>query len=183
MAGTIRIHELNSNTVADITTDKNTSYLLVESNLLSKKLSIGDLLSQTIGDDHVHVIDDVTNLTTSDTNITGGWSFTTPSFNLVDLVNMTGTVNLDLSLGCFFKGVITGNTTITLSGTLVGSSVKNIGLVITNGGSGVITWPAAFKWGGGTLPTLTTVGVDIITFMTMDNGATWYNFGQVLDIK
>lgn len=47
-------------------------------------------------------------------------------------------------------------------------------LVLKNGGSGEISWPASVVWGGGTAPTLTTEGVNILDFLTVDNGATWY---------
>ena len=46
-------------------------------------------------------------------------------------------------------------------------------LIITNGGSATITWPASVKWTDAAAPTLTASGVDVLTFMT-PNGTTWY---------
>lgn len=40
----------------------------------------------------------------------------------------------------------------------------NLTLKVVNGGTGVITWPAAVLWPGGTEPTWTTTGTDIASF-------------------
>ena len=47
-------------------------------------------------------------------------------------------------------------------------------LVLTNGGSKTITWPASVKWSAGAPPALTESGVDVLTFLTADGGTTWY---------
>lgn len=56
-------------------------------------------------------------------------------------------------------------------------------LKITNGGAFTLTWDATIDWPGGSAPTLTTSGVDVLTFMSVNNGTTWLNTGLVLDIK
>lgn len=56
-------------------------------------------------------------------------------------------------------------------------------LILTNGGSQTVNWPASVKWAGGTAPTLTTSGVDILTFVTVDGGTTWYGFAAGLDMS
>jgi len=39
------------------------------------------------------------------------------------------------------------------------------------------------KWAGGTEPTWTTSGIDIITFETIDAGANWYADSDGLDFS
>lgn len=52
-------------------------------------------------------------------------------------------------------------------------------LEVTQGaGPYSITWPASVKWPGGTAPTLSAGSgdIDFITFVTRNNGTTWYGF-------
>jgi hypothetical protein len=53
------------------------------------------------------------------------------------------------------------------SGTIASWTVE-----LTNGGLFAQTWFANTKWDGGTIPTLTSDGVDILTFYTRDGGTT-----------
>jgi len=56
-------------------------------------------------------------------------------------------------------------------------------LILTNGASNSGTvWPGAVDWKDGTEPTLTSSGVDILTFITVDAGTIWYGFHSV-DMK
>jgi hypothetical protein len=56
-------------------------------------------------------------------------------------------------------------------------------LDVTNGGSAAITWWANVKWSGGTAPTLTASGRDILGFYTYDNGSTWNGLVLGRDMK
>ena len=56
-------------------------------------------------------------------------------------------------------------------------------LILTNGGSQTVNWPASVDWAGGTEPTLTSSGVDILTFTTVDEGTIWYGFAAGTDMK
>jgi uncharacterized protein YkvS len=56
-------------------------------------------------------------------------------------------------------------------------------LILTNGGSQTVNWPASVDWAGGTEPTLTSSGVDILTFTTVDAGTIWYGFAAGTDMK
>jgi len=57
-------------------------------------------------------------------------------------------------------------------------------LILTNGASNSGTvWPTAVDWAGGTAPTLTSSGIDILTFITIDAGAIWYGFAGGLDMQ
>ena len=93
--------------------------------------------------------------------------------------NMFGTVvamsanDIAVGTGCVFTKTISANTTLTISGTPSGRAAT-FSLVLTNGGAYTVTWPSSVKWAGGTAPTLTSSGVDILTFITPNGGTTWY---------
>jgi hypothetical protein len=64
------------------------------------------------------------------------------------------------------------------SGTIASWTVE-----LTNGGLFAQTWFANTKWDGGTIPTLTASGVDILTFYTRDAGTTIRGFVAAKDSK
>ena len=47
-------------------------------------------------------------------------------------------------------------------------------LLAINFGAYAITWPSGTKWPGGTVPTLSTSGTDILVFCSFNGGTTWY---------
>jgi len=50
-------------------------------------------------------------------------------------------------------------------------------LIITDGATnGNAQWPGTVKWAGGTAPSLSASGTDIVTIMTNDNGTSYYGF-------
>ena len=81
--------------------------------------------------------------------------------------------NIDLATGNLFTKTIVGATTLTISGTLPNGNANSFILELTNGGTGIITWWSGMKWVGGTAPTLTTAGVDILGFYSHNGGTTW----------
>lgn len=89
---------------------------------------------------------------------------------LVNLGTVTGTVTIDASAGNTQRLVLGGN--ITLANPNNAMSGQNLGIHIIQDGTGsrTITWGAAFKWAGGTAPTLTTTanGRDFLA-CTYDN--------------
>lgn len=91
--------------------------------------------------------------------------------------------NIDLQTGNVFTKTITAATVFTFSNIAASGIVNSIVLELTNGGSGIITWPAGVKWGNGTAPILTTSGVDILGFYSHDGGVTWRGMVLVKDSK
>lgn len=75
--------------------------------------------------------------------------------------NMSGAVSFDLSAGNVFYGTVTGN--CTFSFTNAPSDASFIVLELTNAGAHTITWPAGTRWPGGSPPTFSTSGVDVVT--------------------
>lgn len=82
------------------------------------------------------------------------------------------TSEIDLSKGVVFSKTVSVDTVFTFINAPSGRAAT-FNLIITNGGSATITWPASVKWTDAAAPTLTASGVDVLTFMT-PNGTTWY---------
>jgi hypothetical protein len=87
--------------------------------------------------------------------------------------NVIAASNIDLSLGNYYSRTISGATTLTVSNTPAAPFVASFILELTNGGIGAITWWAGVRWAGGTAPTLTAAGLDLLGFYTRDGGTTW----------
>lgn len=111
-------------------------------------------------------------------DITGGsvkgvvLEYVTARGKKVNLGNMSGTINIDWSLGDYFYGTVAGATVLTFSN-LPGASTDPAGAItleLTNPGAFALTWPTT-KWPGGAAPTRTVSGVDLYEFSCRD-GAT-----------
>ena len=99
--------------------------------------------------------------------------------NVVDPIALNDNV-IDLSVGNVFTKTINNHTTFTITGVPSGKSTM-FNLILTNGGSYyTVTWPASVKWSEGIPPTLTSSGIDVLTFLTIDGGTTWYGAAVVL---
>lgn len=92
-----------------------------------------------------------------------------------------GTQDIDLESGNVVTGTVdTSETTFTFSNPTATGKACSFTLILTNGGSQTVNWPASVKWAGGTGPVLTAAGVDILTFVTVDAGTIWYGFAAGL---
>lgn len=91
--------------------------------------------------------------------------------------------DIDLATGNYFTKTIAGATTLTVSNVPASGTVASFILELTNGGSAVVTYPANTKWAGGTAPTLTAAGKDILGAYTTDGGATFNWLVLALDVK
>jgi len=100
----------------------------------------------------------------------------------------TAAFDLDLESGnvhSFTVGSGTFNVGITNS---LASQSNSMTIILTNGGAGTISFVSgahggggnAVKWAAATAPTLTTSGVDILTFTTFDGGTNYYGFAAGL---
>ena len=83
---------------------------------------------------------------------------------------------IDLTLGNYFTKTISTTTTFTISNTASSGTVNSFILDLTNGGSATVNWWSGVKWAGGTAPTLTSSGRDVLGFFTEDGGTTWNGF-------
>jgi hypothetical protein len=89
---------------------------------------------------------------------------------------------VDCSLGNYFIKTATGALTWTATNVPATRAYSFI-LELTNGGTGTQTWFSGIKWPGGTAPTLTTSGVDVLGFITDDGGTTWRGVQLMKDSK
>ena len=91
--------------------------------------------------------------------------------------------NIDLKLASVYSKTITANTTFTLSNLPASGKCQSLTLLLTNGGAFTVTLWSGVKWSGGTVPTLTAAGLDILEFFTIDGGTTWYASRSGKDVK
>lgn len=88
-----------------------------------------------------------------------------------------GTQDIDLTLGNVVTATVsTSTTTFTFSNPPASGSAGGFTLILTNGGSQTVNWPASVAWADGTAPDLTASGIDILEFLTTDGGTTYYGF-------
>lgn len=91
--------------------------------------------------------------------------------------------DIDLTAGNFFTKTISGATTLTVSNVPASGTTASLILDLTNGGSATITWWSGVKWAGGTAPTLTSAGRDVLGFYTHDGGTTWTGLVLGKDVR
>ena len=94
-----------------------------------------------------------------------------------------GTQDIDLQLGNVVSATVDTNTnTFTFSDPSADGKACSFTLFLTNGGSRDMNWPGTVDWAGGSAPSLTSSGVDVLTFTTLDAGTIWYGFAAGLDM-
>lgn len=91
--------------------------------------------------------------------------------------------NIDVATGNLFTKTISGATSLTVSNVPASGTLASFILDLTNGGSATITWWSGVKWAGGTAPTLTAAGRDVLGFYTHDGGTTWTGLLMSKDAK
>jgi len=90
---------------------------------------------------------------------------------------------VDISLGNVQTYTLSGSQSLTFTNPIATGNSSSFTLFVTNGGSATLTWPTEVDWAGGTAPTLTTSGIDALTFTTIDGGTIWYGFAAGLDLS
>lgn len=96
-------------------------------------------------------------------------------------VALAGT-EIDVSTGDIFTKTISGTTTFTVTNVPAAGTVALLALELTNGGSATVNLWSGVTYAGGTPPTLTVSGRDVLVFYTHDGGTTWTCFFK-LDVK
>ena len=123
--------------------------------------------------------------------VTGG-DQTVTAINLKDYGEVTsalgasggGNLTCDLNNGnCFTATISTGGCTFTFSDPTASDELCSFLMVLVNGGSQTVTWPGAVDWAGGSAPSLTSSGTDVISFFTVDGGTIWHGVPISLDSK
>jgi len=104
-----------------------------------------------------------------------------------EIVNAIGTVSsstaIDFALGNVVTAVLASGGAFTISNAPTSGIYGKFKFILTNGGTVTDPWHASVKFAGGTTPTLTSSGIDILTFETIDAGSNWYAVVDGLDMK
>lgn len=88
-----------------------------------------------------------------------------------------GSRTIDLTLGNVVTATIsTSANTFAFTNPPATGRSGGFTLILTNGGSQTVNWPASVDWAGGVAPTLTSAGVDVLVFETVDAGTTWRGY-------
>ena len=82
--------------------------------------------------------------------------------------------DVDLELGNVFTYTLSGGQTVTFTNPAASGTACSFTMIITNGGSATLTWPTSIDWAAATAPTLSSAGVDVLTFTSIDGGTIWY---------
>jgi len=108
-------------------------------------------------------------------------SLIAPIGELNNIIGSTGggTQDIDLTLGTSVTATVdTSTNTFTFSNPTTSSEGCGFTLVLVNGGSQTVVWPASVDWPAATAPTLTVAGTDILTFFTVDGGTIWHGMSS-----
>jgi hypothetical protein len=110
--------------------------------------------------------------------------------NLIDYGEVTnaiggtggGTQSINLTLGNSVSATVdTSTNTFTFDNPTASDEACSFTLVLTNGGSQTVNWPGTVDWAGASAPSLTSSGVDILCFLTIDGGSIWHGFAASLN--
>jgi len=86
-----------------------------------------------------------------------------------------GSDAIDVTLGNVVTATVsTAEQTFTFTNPAATGSYCEFALLLTNGGSQIVNWPASVDWPAATAPTLTAAGIDALVFWTVDAGTIWY---------
>lgn len=187
-SGSITIAATNNGTVTSVGGTGNVNGITLSGTVTSSgNLTLGGTLSNVSLTSQVTGTLPVANGGTGVTTSTGTTAVvlsTTPVITgLREKSAAVAASDINLSLGNYFTRTISGATTFTASNVATSGDVAAFILVLTNGGSAAITWFSGTTWAGGTAPALTSSGVDILGFFTINGGTTWRGLLLSKDIK
>jgi len=131
-------------------------------------------------------------LAANGTGVISGGDTSLSRVNLLDYGEVTnaigatggGSQTIDLTLGNNVVATVdTSANTFVFSNPTGTDELCGFTLFLTNGGSQTVAWPATVDWAGGTAPTLTSSGLDILVFATTDGGTIWHGMVASADSK
>jgi hypothetical protein len=99
------------------------------------------------------------------------------------LGSISGTNTLDLAAATEYTATIAGATTFSFTNEPGADEAQVVYLRLTNAGSTTISWPAGTRFAGGTAPTFTTSGVDLLAIKLDPVSLKMMIFVIGLDIK
>jgi len=99
-------------------------------------------------------------------------------------VTTSGILNIDTAVSNVYSVAMTGNMEINFLTNTAGGAALSATTLLTHDGAGrYVTWGAEVNWANDVIPTLlvTNGDIDILTFISVDYGTTWY--GMVGGLK
>ena len=97
------------------------------------------------------------------------------------LGGVSGATTINVTDGCYVTATSAGITTWLFTFPAPIDNASGFVLELTNGGTYTQNWPLSVRWPGGSAPELTAAGVDVLVFVTNDNGTTWRGAVSMLD--
>jgi hypothetical protein len=108
--------------------------------------------------------------------ITGRLQVAAETYTVTALGSISGTQTLNLATASEWTMTITGATTIAFSNAPAANTAQVVYIRFTNAGSAAITWPSGTQFAGGTAPTFTTSGIDLIGVKYDTTSSTYFVF-------
>jgi len=107
-------------------------------------------------------------------SFTGQSTFAGSAFTSKVAVTYAATTTINCQLSNSFRVVLTGNVTFVFSNPQDGQSI-NVRIIQDATGSRIVTWPASFRWQGGSVPVLSTAAnaADFLAAEYDATDATW----------
>lgn len=96
-----------------------------------------------------------------------------------DLGEVTGATSIDLADGNVVVATLTGDPAFTFAASTANPGrAQSFTLVLQSTGGATVTWSSPVLWAGGAAPSLSAgaAAVDVFTFFTIDDGASWFGF-------
>jgi hypothetical protein len=110
-------------------------------------------------------------------------TMTSTKYVVDPLGSISGTNTLDLAAATEYTATIAGATTFSFTNEPGADEAQVVYLRLTNAGSTTISWPAGTRFAGGTAPTFTTSGVDLLAIKLDPVSLKMMIFVIGLDIK
>lgn len=119
---------------------------------------------------------------TGDVNVTGSVSTQGMFSDVVEIdLDENNNYTIDVTKSSCFTKTISSFTVFKFNG-VPSNKASCFTLILTNGSSEYqVEWPESVKWADGTPPKLTENGTDVLTFITMDGGTTWYGCPSIIN--
>ena len=99
------------------------------------------------------------------------------------LGSVSTAATIDMTSANFFSATLGGACTFAFTNPCTTGDFGGFVLELTNGGSDTVNWPASVDFAGGTAPSLTASGVDLLVFVTRDAGTTYHGMVASADSK
>ena len=95
------------------------------------------------------------------------------SYDVLDHGTILSNTAINLENGNVQSATIGNSITLSFISPIASGDASTFLLELFDAGSHTVTFPASVDWPGGSAPTLSVAGYDILAFYTVDGGTTW----------